>query len=94
MIANKEVTRRDFLRVSAIAGGGLLIGSYFTQHGVAAAAASEAPADAALGLFIRIAPDNIITIIGKTRDGQGKTALPGMIADELDLTGRTFASNI
>lgn len=88
MIANSEVSRREFLRVSAIAGGGLLIGSYFTEHGVAAAAAEQpAMADTMVGLYVKVMPDNMITIIGKNPEiGQGmKTALPMLIADELDV---------
>jgi isoquinoline 1-oxidoreductase beta subunit len=87
MIANKEVSRRDFIRVSALTGGGLLIGAYFTKEGVAAAGAEAPLADAEIGIYVRISPDNLVTIVGKNPEiGQGmKTALPMLIADELDV---------
>src|SRR5690242_7986705 len=87
MITNKEVSRRDFLRVSALTGGGLLVGAYFTKEGVAAAAAEQPFADATLGVYVRISPANVFTIVGKNPEiGQGmKTALPMLIADELDV---------
>jgi isoquinoline 1-oxidoreductase beta subunit len=74
-------SRRDFLRVSALAGGGLLIAANvdgldaFMQNG----------ADFTPNAFIRITPDNIVTIIAKNPEvGQGvKTSLPMLIAEEL-----------
>ena len=81
------VTRRDFLRVSAIAGGGILLASYVEPLAAAESLGAAAPADASLGAFIRITPDGIITIIGKNPEvGQGvKTMLPMLIAEELDV---------
>jgi isoquinoline 1-oxidoreductase beta subunit len=80
--------RRTFLQVSAVAGGGLLIGLYSTDMlaqrggGPGAGAASLAP-----NVYITIHPDNTFTIIAKNPEtGQGiKTALPMIIADELDV---------
>jgi isoquinoline 1-oxidoreductase subunit beta len=91
---NPSVDRRQFLRVSALAGGGLLIGSYVDLFAPAEAAAISgalpggAPAaDGVLGHFIRITPDNVVTIIAQNPEvGQGvKTMLPMIIADELDV---------
>ena len=86
-----RVDRREFLRVTAIAGGGILLGSYLTKVGGAAEAFAATPGggaagDATLNAFIRITPDNIVTIVGKNPEiGQGvKTMLPMLIADELD----------
>jgi isoquinoline 1-oxidoreductase beta subunit len=88
---NPQVDRRSFLRVTALAGGGMLIGSYL-KFGEAATAFAMTPeagkaADAAIGNYIRITPDGIVTIIGKNPEiGQGvKTSLPMIIADELDV---------
>ena len=80
------VTRRDFLRVSAIAGGGVLIASYIDPLGASEVSASV-PADASLNAFIRLTPDGIVTIIAKNPEvGQGvKTMLPMLIAEELDV---------
>src|SRR5215831_13597649 len=83
-----RVDRRSFLRVTAIAGGGILLGSYIKFGETAEAfAAGTAAAETALGNFIRITPDGIVTIIAKNPEiGQGvKTMLPMLIADELDV---------
>jgi isoquinoline 1-oxidoreductase beta subunit len=87
---NSTVDRRSFLRVTALAGGGILLGAYVKLGETAEAFAltpSEAAAEAALGNFIRITPDGIVTIIAKNPEiGQGvKTMLPMIIADELDV---------
>jgi isoquinoline 1-oxidoreductase beta subunit len=76
--------RRSFLRVSALAGGGLMLGSY---KDVAEAAQSGPAADFVPNAFIRIAPSGIVTIMAKNPEcGQGiKTALPMVIAEELDV---------
>jgi isoquinoline 1-oxidoreductase beta subunit len=85
-----EIDRRSFLRVSALAGGGLLLGGYFKVGDAAeriAGAGAGAAGETAIGSFIRITPDGIVTIIGKNPEiGQGmKTTLPMLIADELDV---------
>ncbi|MES2177806.1 MAG: molybdopterin cofactor-binding domain-containing protein [Gemmatimonadota bacterium] len=80
------VSRRDFLRVSAIAGGGILLASYIEPLGAMETLGSALPADATLNAYIRITADGLITIIGKNPEvGQGvKTMLPMLIAEELD----------
>jgi isoquinoline 1-oxidoreductase beta subunit len=77
------VDRRCFLKVSALAGGGLLIGLYDSS----AADAAASNAGASLNHFIRITPDGLVTIVSKNPEiGQGvKTSLPMIIADELDV---------
>ena len=80
-------SRRDFLRVSAIAGGGILLASYIEPLGAAEAVGTTPAGDAALNAFIRITPDGIVTIVAKNPEvGQGvKTMLPMLIAEELDV---------
>jgi len=75
-------SRRDFLKVSAAAGGGLLLS--FALPGLANAVESEG---GVLNAYVRIAPDNIVTIMSKNPEiGQGiKTMLPMLIAEELDV---------
>jgi isoquinoline 1-oxidoreductase beta subunit len=87
-----ELPRRDFLRVSAIAGGGLLIGSYIRPAEAMAAAAAgwRGSAEAEVfepNVYIRITPDGRVTIVNKNPEiGQGiKTMLPMLIAEELDV---------
>jgi isoquinoline 1-oxidoreductase subunit beta len=80
-----RVDRRQFLRVSAIAGGGLLLATYFKPFAVAGE--DERAAEFSPNAYIRIMPDGSVTIIAKNPEiGQGvKTMLPMIIADELDV---------
>ena len=79
-----KLTRREFLKVSAAVGGGLLIGFYLP--GRLQAATAENAVEFAPNAFLRIAPDNIVTVIVKHLEmGQGVyTGLPTIVADELD----------
>ncbi|MEO6528965.1 MAG: xanthine dehydrogenase family protein molybdopterin-binding subunit [Gemmatimonadaceae bacterium] len=91
MTRDTRVDRRQFLRVTAIAGGGLLLGSVLDS--VSADSAFAAPLDPGAAAefspnaFIRITPDGVVTIIAKNPEvGQGiKTMLPMLIAEELDV---------
>jgi isoquinoline 1-oxidoreductase beta subunit len=80
-----KTDRRQFLRVTALAGGGLLIGTQLDWLGTGEAAAQSA--DATLNAWIRITPDNVVTIMAQNPEiGQGvKTMLPMLVADELDV---------
>ena len=85
--AGLALSRRGFLAASTVAGGGMLLD--FTLPGVAAAAAAPHAADSAgtINAYIRIAPDDIVTITCKNPEiGQGiKTSFPQIIAEELDV---------
>jgi len=89
MDTKTPVDRRSFLRVSALAGGGLVLGSYmkFGETAEAFAATLTPASEFAPNAFIRMTPDGIVTIIAKNPEiGQGmKTTLPMLIADELDV---------
>ena len=80
-----QVSRRQFVQVSALAGGGLLIAASFDT------ARLEALAPQSNGFepnaSIRLTPDGFVTISAKTPEiGQGvKTMLPMLIAEELDV---------
>ena len=78
-----NASRRDFLKTSALAGGGLIVG--FTLPG-AARLAQAAGKDAQINAYLRIATDNNITVVcGLSEMGQGvHTAIPMLIAEELD----------
>ncbi|MGZ8493296.1 MAG: molybdopterin cofactor-binding domain-containing protein [Gemmatirosa sp.] len=92
-----SVSRRDFLRVTAIAGGGMLLATYLDPFGgvaEAVAATTEGAgtaADFVPNAFIRITPDGVVTIVAKNPEvGQGiKTMLPMLIAEELDVDWQT-----
>ncbi|HWK41724.1 MAG TPA: molybdopterin cofactor-binding domain-containing protein [Croceibacterium sp.] len=77
--------RRTLLRASALAGGGLMLAATLPMAARAAVAGVEA-APATLNLYVSIASDGAITIVGKNPEiGQGiKTMLPMLIAEELD----------
>lgn len=87
------LSRRQFLKLSAMAGGGLLIGTYLHFGSSTALAEGAAPSaaagtmDFAPNVFIRIAPSGAVSLIApNTEMGQGaKTALPMIIAEELDV---------
>lgn len=84
-----SLDRRGFLRVTAIAGGGLLIGAYvpFGATEAAAQAAPGAGGDFVPNVFIRLSPNGAVSLIAPNSEmGQGaKTALPMLIAEELDV---------
>jgi isoquinoline 1-oxidoreductase beta subunit len=82
-----QVSRRQFLRVTAVAGGGMLLATYFEPFGVSDAFAADAAADFTPNAWIRITPDGMVTIVAQNPEvGQGvKTMLPMIIADELDV---------
>jgi isoquinoline 1-oxidoreductase subunit beta len=83
----KTPSRRDFLRVTGIVGGGLLFSGYVKSLDAASKYVAPSLADFAPNAFIRMTPDGIVTIIAKNPEiGQGvKTMLPMLIADELDV---------
>ncbi len=86
---SQPVNRRDFLRLSALASGGLMIGFYINSSGEAQAAESTSGPGGSFApnAFIRITPDSKITIVSKQPEiGQGiKTSLPMVIAEQLDV---------
>ena len=85
------LSRRHFLSVSALAGGGMLIAARFGLEtptaALAAAAAADAPTETVLNAFVRLTPDGVVTIMAQNPEiGQGmKTTLPMLIAEELDV---------
>ena len=79
--------RRQFLKQTATVGAGLVIGFHLPVRSLLAQPPAGAPpAPSPPNAFVRIAPDNTITVISKhTEMGQGVyTGLATMMADELD----------
>ena len=78
-----KISRRGFLQISAVAGGGFLLGSYDRPWAKAQGFGGPPLAPQA---FIRSAPDGTVTIMARGPEiGQGvRTMLPMLIAEELD----------
>lgn len=83
---NRSMKRRQFLKHSAALGAGLVIGFHLPVRMAVAQPPGPAAAPPPPNAFVRIAPDNTITVISKhTEMGQGVyTGLATMMADELD----------
>ncbi len=85
------LSRRAFLKVSSVAGGGFLLAYHLEPAKAFAAAAQAAPQATAPAFqplaFVRVAADGTVTIMGKNPEvGQGvKTSMPMLIAEELDV---------
>ncbi|MBX7218376.1 MAG: xanthine dehydrogenase family protein molybdopterin-binding subunit [Blastocatellia bacterium] len=85
-MAASGLNRRDFLKVSFVAGTGLVLGCHLPGGGkldVTEAAAVDAQT---LNAWVTIAPDSTVTIFAaKAEMGQGiRTSLPMIVAEELD----------
>jgi len=82
-VPSSGVSRRAFLKASALIGGGLLLDFHLPN----ARAAVAGGVGEALNAFITVMPDGIVTIRAKNPEiGQGvKTMLPMLIADEFDV---------
>src|SRR5437016_1698670 len=79
-----ELTRRQFLQLTSLAGSGLTLGILLPGCGSQPGAGSVA---GPLTMpFLRIAPDNTVTVLSKhVEAGQGVwTGLPTIVAEELD----------
>jgi isoquinoline 1-oxidoreductase beta subunit len=80
-----KMNRRDFIKVSAAAGGGMMLAVHLPWDGaLAETAGSEVFSP---NVFIRIRPDSGVTIMSKNPEiGQGiKTMLPMLVAEELEV---------
>src|SRR6266853_3488665 len=80
----KNETRRDFLKVSGTVAGGLALGFYLPgRHNVAVAADATSSPNA----WVKIAPDNTITImVARSEMGHDvDTSMPILVAEELDV---------
>ena len=87
----RKLERRDFLKISVAASGGLLIGFRFPEISALASAQSSLEQHASAttfmpNAFVRIGTDERVTVIvNHSEMGQGVyTSLPMLLADELD----------
>src|SRR5205807_9584458 len=81
-----QMERREFLRFSLVASGGLLIGLYLPGAGKLASAQVQPAASFTPNAFVRIGTDERVTVIvNHSEMGQGVyTSLPMLLAEELD----------
>lgn len=86
-------TRREFLKTTAVVGGGLTLGIYLSTQADEAQAAGSIHAPNA---WVRIADDNSITLLSaRSEMGQGVyTAMPMLIAEELGVDIRKIKVEI
>ena len=82
----KNQSRRDFVKASAAVGGGLALGFYLPGKG-GVAQADAGGGYAAPNAWVRITPDNQVTIlVARSEMGQGvATSMPLLVAEELEV---------
>ncbi len=82
--------RRSFLKLAGLAGGGLVL-AFHLETRAAHAEVSGGSDTAVLNAFVRVAPDNTVTIFSTGPEiGQGiKTAFGLIVAEELDADWKT-----
>jgi isoquinoline 1-oxidoreductase subunit beta len=81
------LSRRTFIKVTGLAGGGLVLAMSIGPGTRTALAQTKTPAaEATLNPYVQIRPDNTIVLYAKNPEvGQGvKTSLPMIVAEELD----------
>jgi isoquinoline 1-oxidoreductase beta subunit len=84
----KQIDRRSFIKFTALAGGGLMVGVYAEPEILAQQRGpAGAPAPVNPNVYITVHQDNTFTLIAKNPEtGQGmRNSLPMLIADELDV---------
>ncbi len=96
MSMNNSLSRRQFLKMAAGAGAGLVLGIYLPgcqsevgkPHWLTGDSADE---QFSPSVFLKIAPDNrIIVVVPRTEMGQGvRTGMPMVLAEELDADWHT-----
>ncbi|MEZ4774129.1 MAG: molybdopterin cofactor-binding domain-containing protein [Bacteroidia bacterium] len=87
MSTSTKFDRRSFLKVTSLAGGGMLLG-FNWMYGCRPPAANTTPAVVSdINAYLKIASDGVVTIIAPNPEiGQGvKTSMPMIIAEELDV---------
>jgi isoquinoline 1-oxidoreductase beta subunit len=84
-----KVSRRDFLKVTGVAGTGLVLGFYMPVRRPGSAALAAEPL---ANSWLRISPDGEVTFwVHRPDMGQGaRTVLPMILADELDIEWPRF----
>ena len=88
-IIKTSYSRREFLKTSALAGGGMMIGFSWLASCISdPKAAAEMPEELFnLNGYIKIGEDGLVTIVSPNPEGgqNVKTSMPMIVADELDV---------
>jgi isoquinoline 1-oxidoreductase beta subunit len=86
-----DLNRRDFLKLSTLAGAGLMLSINFFDSKIAKASV-DAPASFEPNVYLKIGSDGKIIIMAKNPEiGQGvKTSMPQIIAEELEVEWNTI----
>jgi isoquinoline 1-oxidoreductase subunit beta len=81
-----NLSRRAFLKTSALGGGGLILGVHLRHWAGKTEAAQDKPTAFACNAFVRIGADESVTVIvNHSEMGQGPyTSIPMVVAEELD----------
>lgn len=83
----KQLNRRSFIQLTALAGGSVMIGISSEPQALAQRGPAGPPAPVNPNVYITVHPDNTFTLINKNPEtGQGmRNSLPMIIADEFDV---------
>src|SRR3954468_5013348 len=86
MSAIINCSRRNFLKSSALAGGGLILGVHIPGLSHLAQAAEHPASTITLNAFVRIGTDEAVrVVVNHSEMGQGPyTSIPMVVAEELD----------
>lgn len=84
---SKSMDRREFLRITSLAGGGIALGFSLAPSIAIGAETAAAATEFSPSVFIKIARDGTVTLFSARPEvGQGiKTALPMVLAEELEV---------
>src|SRR4028118_2035963 len=87
MSTSTNASRRNFLKIAATAGGGLMLGFNWLEAGAMVVKNATAAGNIDFNSYLSIGTDGIITIFSPNPEvGQGiKTAFPMIVAEELDV---------
>ena len=90
MATLQKTTRRNFMKLAAAAGGGLMLGFHWTSTTASSmkviTSEGVASAEITFNAYLSISPDGVITIMSPNPElGQNiKTSFPMIVAEELD----------
>ena len=88
MVSLRKIARRTFLTGAVALAGGVAVGYYYYNKEAPNPLLGDGTGDAVFNPYVKIAPDNKITIIAPRAEmGQGiSTTLAALVAEELDVS--------